>query len=305
MSRHASAEELASLDLGGLKPRKAAKIRAHVAGCAQCTQLNSQMSALPATLASVSYPPMPANMSARVDNALAAESAHRLASAPASEAHRRDLPERSRRTRKPAGGWQLPGMSVLGTRLAAAAGALVIVGVGGYELASHAGGNVAGTSAASSGSAARPSVGQMSAGPDVRYGEPTSTKSIRTVTSTTNFTAATLGTQAMAALQGAKLRGYLGAQATTSPAPTAHANSSNGGVTSSSAPGESQLASCLDGVAGNQPVALVEQANYQGHPATIIMTAQTATRPAEVWAVGPSCSASHPDVLDHVSVSRT
>ena len=38
-------------------------------------------------------------------------------------------------------------MSVLGTRLVAAAGALVIVGAGGYEIATHAGGNVSGTAA--------------------------------------------------------------------------------------------------------------------------------------------------------------
>lgn len=301
MSRHASAEELASLDLDGLRPRKAAKVRAHVGSCVQCTQLNSEMSAVPAMLADVSYPPMSANMSARIDTALAAESAQRVATAPASEAHRRDLPERSRR---PRGSWQLPGMSVLGTRLVAAAGALVIVGFGGYEIASHAGNTVAGTSAASSGSAAAPPVSQMSLGPSVHYGEPTSTRSVNTVSSDTNFTAANLGAQASAAALAAKERGYVGARAATAPAPTANAKTANGGAASSST-SDSQLASCLDGIAGSQTVVLVEQAKYEGQPATIIMTAQTATRSAEVWAVSPSCSASHPDVLNHVSLSRT
>ncbi len=135
MTRHASAEDLAGLDLDALKPRKAAKIRGHVGGCVQCTQLSSQVSAVPAMLASQPYPAMPASVSTRLDTALASESAQRLASAPATEAGRRDLPDRSHAP-KPRRGWQLPGMSVAGTRLVAAAGALVIVGVGRvYEIA--------------------------------------------------------------------------------------------------------------------------------------------------------------------------
>ena len=225
MSRHASAEELASLDLDGLKPRRAAKIRAHVSGCVQCTHLTSEMSAVPAMLAGVSYPAMPTDMSTRIDTALAAESAQRVAGAPASEAHRRDLPERSRRARRPLGSWQLPGMSVLATRLVAGAGALVIIGAGGYAIASQAGGNPVGTSAASSGSAVAPNAqaARMSQGPDVRYGEPAPTKSVHAVSSDTNFTSAGLGAEAVASAQAAKQHGYLGAQAATAPAPTAHA----------------------------------------------------------------------------------
>jgi hypothetical protein len=305
VSRHASAEELAMLDLDGLKPRKAAKVRAHVAGCSRCTQLSSEMSAVPATLASVSYPAMPEQLTARIDTALATESANRLASAPATEAGRRDLPARSRRAPK-RDRRQLPGLSVLATRLVAAGSAVIIVGVGGYEIASHVGGSASQTSASSSGSVAAPSAQaqQMTLGAEVRYGEPTSTKSVQTVDSDTNFTAANFAAQADAAVRGAKLRGTLGAQANTGPTPSSRANSSNGANTSS-APAETQLASCLDGLVGNQTVLLVDQAMYDGKPATIIVTAQTATRGSEVWAVGPACSASHPDVLDHITLART
>lgn len=294
------------LDLDGLRPRKAAKVRAHVAGCSRCTGLTSQMSAVPGVLASVSYPAMPEQLTSRIDTALATESAHRQASAPATEAGRRDLPERSRRAPKRRDGWQLPGLSVLTTRLVAAGSAVIIIGIGGYEIASHVGGNTAGTAASSSGSVAAPSAEaqQMTPGADVHYGEPASTKSVQTVDSDMNFTAANFGAQADAAVRGAKLRGTLGAQANTGPAPTSPANSSNS-ANRSSAPTESQLASCLDGVAGNQTVLLVDQAKYDGKPATIIVTAQTATRDSEVWAVGPACSASHPDVLDHLTLGRT
>ena len=51
----------------------------------------------------------PTSCRARIDTALASESAQRLASAPATEAGRRDLPTRSRRARRAAAGWQLPG----------------------------------------------------------------------------------------------------------------------------------------------------------------------------------------------------
>jgi hypothetical protein len=310
MSRHASAEELAMLDLDGLKPRKAAKVRAHMSGCSRCTELSSEMSAVPATLASVSYPAMPEQLSARLDTALATESAHRLATAPASEAGRRDLPARSRRAPRRAGR-QLPGLSVLATRLVAAGTAVIIAGVGGFEIASHVGGNAPGTAASSSGSVAAPSAQaqQMTPGADVRYGQPASMKSVQTVDSHTNFTAASFGAEAEAAVQGAKLRGTLGAQANTGAAPTTRANSSsstNGNsANGNSAPAETQLTSCLDGVVGNQTVLLVDQAMYEGKPATIIVTAQTASRGSEVWAVGPACSASHPDVLAHVTLART
>ncbi len=292
------------LDLDGLKPRKAAKVRTHVAGCSRCTQLTSQMSAVPTTLASVSYPAMPEQLTSRLDTALATESANRLASAPASEASRRDLPARSRRAPK-RDGWKLPGFSVRATRLVAAGSAVVIVGVGGFAIASNVGGSSPSTGASSSGSVAAPSAEaqMMTPGADIHYGEPAATKSVRMVDSDTNFTSSEFGAEVAAAVQGAKLRGTLGAQANAGPAPTTRANSSSraGGTTG---PGASQLSSCLDGLAGNQSVLLVDQAKYNGKPATIIVTAPTATRDSEVWAVGSTCSASHPDVLDHLTLGR-
>jgi hypothetical protein len=291
------------LDLDGLKPRKAAKVRTHVAGCSRCTQLTSQMSAVPTTLASVSYPAMPEQLTNRLDTALATESANRLASAPATEASRRDLPARSRRAPK-RDGRKLPGFSVRATRLVAAGSAVVIVGIGGFAIASNVGGNA--PAASSSGSVAAPSAQaqMMTPGADVHYGEPTSTKSVQMVDSNTNFTKANFGAEADAAVRGAKLRGTLGGQANAGPAPTSRANSPNG-ASGSSAPGVSQQASCLDGVAGNRTVLLMDQAKFDGKPATIIVTAQTAAHDSEVWAVGPSCSASHPDVLDHLTLART
>ena len=308
MTRHASAEDLASLDLDALKSRKAARIRHHVAGCIRCTQLSGQVSAVPTMLASVSYPSMPASFATQLDTALASESASRLANAPPTEAGRRDLPERqSRRSH----GWQLPGFSVLATRLVAAAGVLVVIGVGGYQIAAHSGSSVGGTAASSAGAGSVPSARQMSLGPTVRYGQASGTESVQTVRSGANFTAADLGAQALGAVEAAKLEGANGAHhAAATPAAT----TANGAAPSNSAPSKSfrnqaapastsGLTSCLNGLVGNQPVQLVEIAKFNGAPATIIVTKQTATKPAQVWAVAPDCSASHPDVLAHQTLS--
>lgn len=298
MTHHANAEDLASLDLDGLKARKAARIRTHVAGCARCTQLSSQVSAVPTVLASVSYPSMPTTLATQLGTTLASESARRLADAPATEADRGLLPER--RARRSPGTWQIPGISVFATRLVAAAGALAVVGAGGYEIATHVGGGVSTTAANSSGSANVPSARQVSAGPSVQYG----TKTVRTVYSAENFTAAELGTQALAAVKAAQVEGFGGAQPARVNAPNASALPNNSSV-GTHAGSPASLTSCLDGIVGNQSVRLVETAKYEGRPATIIVTAPNASGQAQVWVVGPACSASHPDVYAHQTLSGT
>jgi hypothetical protein len=306
MTRHASAEDLASLDLDGLKARKAARIRTHVSSCVRCTQLSSQVSAVPTVLASVSYPSIPSTFSAQLDTTLASESARRLANAPATEADRGALPDR--RARRPVVSWQILGMSPLATRLVAAAGALVVVGAGGYEIATHVGGGVSTTSASSSGSASVPSARQVTLGPRVAYGQAAGSKTVRTVYSAENFTAADLGPQALAAVSAANIAGAGSAQPARVSAPNASAstftkNSNNSATSHAGSP--TSLTSCLDGIAGNQTVRLVETAKYEGRPATIIVTAASTTHPGQVWVVGPACSASHPDVYAHQTLSGT
>jgi hypothetical protein len=300
MTRHASAEDLAGLDLDALKPRKAARVRAHVASCVQCTQLASQVSAVPALLASTPYPSMPPSLATQLDATLARETAQRVASAPATEAGRRDLP--ARHARRSRGRFQLPGIPGIATRLVAAAGALVLVGVGGYEIAAHVGGGGTGTTASSAGSAALPSARQLTPGPTVHYGQFSAPKTIQTVHAATNFTRADLGTLAVAAVRAAKLEGAGGTRA-SAPAPTSAGSASNG-LSSQAVPQSSSIASCLDGLVGSQPVLLVETAKFDGQPATIIVTGAAAGRSAQVWAVGPDCSASHPDVRAHETLSH-
>jgi hypothetical protein len=60
-----------------------------------------------------------------------------------------------------------------------------------------------------------------------------------------------------------------------------------------------QLSGCLTRVADGQPVRLVDLAQFRGSAATVIVTKATSSRAAQVWVVGPGCSRSASDVLDH------
>ena len=200
MKRHASADELADLAAGVLKPRKAGKISAHLSGCAYCTDVSSQLANVSNLLATVPIAPMPASLSTRIESAIAAESAERLASEPATEAGRRDLPARGRRSQPSGQGWRVPLLSGPASRLVAAAGALAIIGGGGYEIAAHIGTAGTSVSSGSAGSAVLPSTQRLSVGPRITFKQGTQTKSVRTVSSDTNFTGPTLGKQAVAAL---------------------------------------------------------------------------------------------------------
>ena len=262
-----------------------------------------------------------------MDSALAAESAQRVAAEPASEAGRGDLPSRSaapgklRGAGRPGSGglrpngpsWRLP---LPATRVLATAAAILVVGVSGYEIASHAGGTV-GSSSGTSGAGATvptPAVSQAALGPQVSYRQAGTEKSIRTVTSDTNFRASTLAEQAGVAVSEAKVD-----RARASPAPSGGPNSfvpssANASGTLGAAQGasaSSQLSGCIDRVISpGQVVILVEHARFEGARATIIVavpawaSSTTPPKDAEVWAVGGACSATNSDVLDHVRVAR-
>jgi hypothetical protein len=315
MKRHASADELADLAAGVLKPRRAGKISAHLSGCAYCTDVNNQLANVSSLLAAVPAAPMPANLSSRIESAIAAESAQRLASEPATEAGRRDLPARGSRSRRSGQGWRVPLLSGPAGRLVAAAGALVIIAGGGYEIAAHIGtASVTSTSSNSSGAAVVPPGGlRLSVGPSITYQQGLHTKSVRTVSSDTNFTGPTLGRLAVQALKADQVRG-------NSPAPSAGAMSPGTGAAAratgsystnvpSSQPNSTaqsrDLAGCVGHLAADRQVLLVELATFDGQHATIIVIAATTVGSADVWAVRPTCSAANTELLDHVRVAHT
>ena len=327
MNRHASLDELARLGADDLRPRKAARISQHLAECPQCTQTNGQISEVPILLSSVQFSAMPESLSGRIDSALAAEAAQRVAEEPATEAGRRDLPARSAapshgrpRFIRPHSARIAWGMPVPAARVLATAAAILVVGIGGYVIASHSGGAAAPSSAGRAAAPAEltPITGQASTGPAVTYRQGGSVKSIPTVTSDTNFKAATLADQAAVAVSEAKIDGVRSIAVKSSgvntslAAPTDSVTNASGMLGVHASPSTaSQLTSCVDRVIGpRQVVLLVERARFDGRPATIIVTVPASAsetsgpKKAQIWAVGQTCSATTSDVLDHVKVAR-
>jgi hypothetical protein len=311
--RHASLDELARLAADDLKPRKAARIRRHLATCAECTELNAQLSLVPVVLSAVDFGPMPENLSARVEAALAIEARQRLASEPATEAGRRDLPAaRSARRRsldRPA--WRLPGLSVATTRALATAGAIALIGVGGYEIASHATSpttTAASHPAASSNAAVPGAESSQAIGAPINYGHGRDARSIPTMTSATDFEPSTLAAQAVAALEAARLEGmHTGPPIVNQGRFGLPSATSSSGLRSTAAKHgltNLQLAACVGRFAPGRAVQLVEDARFKGKPATIIITTAPSGRAAEVWVVGDSCSAHNSDLLDHLKIAR-
>jgi hypothetical protein len=88
-------------------------------------------------------------------------------------------------------------------------------------------------------------------------------------------------------------------------AATVLAHSSTGLMRPGIQPGQSRrsgpaLTECVTKAVGPQrarEVKLVDRARYQGHPATVIVVARTATEPAQVYVAGTRCSGSDADIL--------
>jgi hypothetical protein len=251
-------ETLAACREGLLPRRKAGQVAAHVAHCAQCAGLDAQLAELPALLARSPAPPMPAALTARIEAALAAEAAARPASADTAGA-----PAHAARGHRktPAPG---PERSRLVLRAAAIAAAVVVLAGGGYGLIRLlAGGSLASPTA--SGPALGPehapvksaagsrAPGALANGASGAQGP----LSPLVVASGTNYEPSKLETQVRATL----LRYGHGAK--------------NSVAGSGHRPGpyarDAILQACLQRVAGGQRAELVDQASYEGRPATIVV----------------------------------
>jgi len=199
MRGHIKIDMLAEFSAGALKPRKAARVRSHLARCSLCQDSLASLERVPRMLANVDFPSMPAQLSVKIEMAIASESAARIASQPESdEASRRNLPVRTGPRRQ----WRMPGLYSPLARSLAAAGAAVIVIGGGYEIATHAGASSPSTSssAVKAPAAAPAHVSAPSAGPPVSYRSAGQAHSITPVRTNVNFTSATLRSQAKSAL---------------------------------------------------------------------------------------------------------
>ncbi|HEY6478588.1 MAG TPA: zf-HC2 domain-containing protein [Streptosporangiaceae bacterium] len=174
MTRHVSTEKLARYRDGELSRTGARAVAAHLADCARCQADADALAGLPALLAAIQLPPMPDHLAARIDTALAAESARRTAGEPepAPARLRADRPS-GRRTALRSG---LPRWVVTDERarrharrprlargILTALATVAILGGGGYALFATQG-NGSGSTAAASGSSASRSDANSAAG---------------------------------------------------------------------------------------------------------------------------------------------
>ncbi len=291
MRGHVDTESLALCAEGLLNRRRSDRIRAHVATCPECAAAQARLSKVPALLAQVPPPSLPPGIAARLDAALSAETARRAAQAPGLAPDH--APDQAAPARSPEAvpgpraprrrGLRLP----VAARVLAVAGVLVVAGGVGYVVAqsspptstSSGGSNAAALPASSAHSG--PAIRGPSSGNAPALGGPTFT----VTHSGTRYRPQVFSHQAAQVL----------------------AQSSTGLIRPGSQPGQSRrsgpaLTGCVTKVVGPQQageVKLVDQARYQGHPATVIVVAATATEPAQVYVAGTRCSATHADILAH------
>jgi hypothetical protein len=320
MRPHVSAETLARYRQGDLSPRQSSRIGAHLSGCARCSELNEDLGGVTTLLASVHPPPIPHDLTSRIQSALASEAAQRAAqrvampagseaaaaagggaAGPGSPAGARGprgrlAPAGPRRRGRLA---RLPSMS--GPRFAlsavAAAAAVVILGVGVFEIVQS---GSSPTSSTAAGSSAAAGSAPATRGPALQYRRSGQQASVTPVSADTNFTAGRLSAQVASAMTkyspGGTVAGPMAGPATHSAqVPGARAKFGNRLL--------AVLQGCVNRIAAGDLVVLVELARYQGSPATIIVTEVPDITPRQVWVVGTGCSASRSDVLRHSELS--
>jgi anti-sigma factor RsiW len=313
VNRHASADDLAALAAGAVTGRKAKKVAAHLSTCDACTQLSQRLTGVSHLLASVETPPMPEHLTAKIDTALAAESARRLASEPATEAGRRDLPARRHRVRQPGrqpGSW-LSGPAV---RLLAAAGAMAVIAGGGYAVATRIGA-ASSTAALSAGlpGSHGPAAGNVTYGPRISYGR---AKSVTAVSAGTDFASSTLDSQVISAVERVEQTkhesnqyldsGELNSTAASTGTASTEARPPNASSDTIDGISAADLSECVNKVAASQTVLLVELARFEGKPATIIVIAASRGQLAQVWVVArpPLCGPLGKDAFDHQALTH-
>ena len=316
MTRHIRADKLASYRAGDLGTRESARVRAHLGGCARCTAAADDLAAVSTLLASVPAPPMPDDITARIEAALAAEAASRAAS-PAVPAARGPVPVTPGRdgvTRRAAvrnpkiwsGGWL---RSPVTLRVAAGAAVAAVVLGGGFaaiRLARSTGtSGASGSSAAnstSSGSGASGAAAQRSQAAAAPAVVPAPTLTYRAGGQSRPFTVLTSSADLGPGNLGREI-GLLVPGSESSPE-RARARGPRGRAQPGGTPGfaPATLEACVTRVADGGQVRLVTIGRYQGQRAAIIVVSPAGGGPARIWVVGTGCSATSSDVITQMAL---
>jgi hypothetical protein len=296
MTRHVSTENLARFRGGDLSTARSARVAAHLRACARCRETSEALGRVPSLLAAVEVPPMPAHLAARIESALASESAVRAAVEPGgAPEHRSAAPSHGGGRHRP----RRPAMPAL--RALAPAGAAVVL-VGGFIALLTQLGSGSSSSAPDSGAAGGSGHKATVAGPRmtpsfafgaIHYHAAGHTAVITPERSGTRYQTARLTQQVNRVL------------ATASPLArgTALPNATNGGAFNGTS-ARSVRPGCVSRIAAGRSVQLVDIARFDGRQATIIVTAPRGQIAAQVFVVGTACSASASDILAHRQLPR-
>ena len=302
MRGHVDAESLALCAEGLLSRRRSERIRSHVASCPDCAATQARLTEVPALLAQVPQPSVPPEIAARLEAALSAEAARRAAPDPgmapdggtapdgAAPAPHQGIVPRPRaghpraghpRTARP----RLPRLRLpVAARVLAAAGVLVVAGGVGYVVTQTS--SPSSSSSAGSNAAAEPS-GAAAPG---RHTSPEAITPAAGQGGSVQFTVRRSGTRYRRDAFAAQAAALLNQPSAGLLRPGKVSGLSRQHQTSA-------LIGCVSTVAGAGHVKLVDQARYQGRPATIIVVAQPSSAPATVFVAGPQCSRGHSDIL--------
>jgi hypothetical protein len=289
---HPDAAALAEYRAGLTGGRRARRLAAHVASCADCASVNDQLAAVTTVLASAPEPAMPDAVESRIMAALATEAALVTEASPVTEpahdtAAKRDTALRSvggdgggaRRRAGGRSGRSGPGNRWLRPAVLASAAAACLVLLGGVYGITHLSSGSSSSSAASSaegsaaaGSESSPLAGAQAPGTRLEPADSAPVAAFTVTASGTNYLPATLALQVRAQLA----RSAKTAQPAAEAAPSA------------------QLSACVLHLTGQMRPKLVDRATYQGKPAYVIAVTNRA------WVVGTGCTASNPELIASV-----
>ncbi|MFC5744956.1 anti-sigma factor family protein [Actinomadura rugatobispora] len=263
---HYDYETLADLAEGLLEDDRAASVSEHLDSCAECRDRSADLADVSRLLAEAPVPSMPAELASRIDSAIAAES---LNSATVASLERR----RGRRH------W----------RIMSAAAATVIVLGGGGVIGSlvlngsneHQGSANAPVSDNSDrGTSGESSSNQKRSTLVAPEGQASARTAFKVSQSGTGYGATTLATQVNGLLEG---RAGAGADADRAPDPA--------------------LAGCVGAVTGGRAPTLVDTAEYEGSPATVIAAPGSTSKTLDIWVVGPGCTAQNTKIIKHLAAT--
>ena len=317
MRGHVDGETMAAFREGLLPARKATRIAAHLSSCPRCAEVDAQLAAVTAILASTPAPPMPASLAARLDAALAAEvaglagtgspgradpaagaapapmarpavqagsTAPRGGTAPAGGTATRDGTGPGRRGGRPRAG------SRLALRLAAVTAGVVLLAGGGYAVTRviSAGGTKGEASSSGTAASREPLSGQPAPAPSARAAPGAAAQAaLPVITSGTSY-------------QPGQLKAQVGAVLKRYPVPA----KARGGLGSGTGPQAAfpDLAACVSHLSGGREPMLIDIARYGDRPAAVIVVPAAGSPTVRVWVVGPGCSGQGGDVIAQTSL---